>query len=478
MSKTLKLLGISFVVAVFFLAAFNGIHSFSHNPVPVNRNVSVQIPYPSGLPLYLIGQPGMQNLLIDLGVPEADIHPTSASVLQSIGNNSIIFIDWPYISESPSVSANLESTIGSLFARGDLIFVLTGGYNSAVSDLLGVSWANEFHSKVLVMNGIPPNGLNTVIAANGNARLFAMAPIDESKISFLGRVASVFNESTFFPNESSDPLEYVEGSPSFKGWVFATGQLLGLYNSNGTYRYDLGIFVGDNMTPVSSIPGKMKIPILTMGWESYTPTSTMVKNSGYIQSETSNISYISSYNFYLNGWNEPWPLWSHISYNSYFYSSGSYQPTSTNSEMSHPSSSGGVAIRSTPHLEPGTPMPETDYLWLFSYSHTDANMLHANGFSSNGRWILMAGTGSTNTAAITMNEKINLVTQQDNFYGGCGSGSTKLYYEKIVLQDHFTLTYNPGESWTTSGSSAVCWFNSNYNGLVSGVYYSTQWEYW
>ncbi|MCL5990431.1 MAG: hypothetical protein M1166_08895, partial [Candidatus Thermoplasmatota archaeon] len=124
--------------------------------------------------------------------------------------------------------------------------------------------------------------------------------------------------------------------------------------------------------------------------------------------------------------------------------------------------------------------PKTEYnnLWSFTYSDTSSGHHYSNGFSSNGMWILMAGTGSTNTAAITMNQKVNLVTQQDTFYGGCGSGSTELYYEKIVLQDHFTLTYNPGGSWTTSGSSAVCWFNSNYNGLVSGVYYSTQWEYW
>ena len=140
--------------------------------------------------------------------------------------------------------------------------------------------------------------------------------------------------------------------------------------------------------------------------------------------------------------------------------------------------SGSVTVKNTEYAAVTTPKSEINNLWAFSYSQTIANRPYANGFSSNGMWILMAGTGSTNTAAITMNQKVNLVTQQDTFYGGCGSGSTELYYEKIVLQDHFTLTYNPGGSWTTSGSSAVCWFNSNYNGLVSGVYYSTQWEYW
>ena len=495
MNKKIRLLGISFV-AIIVLSGFFGIHSYSQSSTSSSDPLSVQIPYPSGLPLYFIGQPGVQNLLIDLGVPEANIHPTSVSGLQSIGSNSIIFIDWPYISESPSESANLASTIGSLFARGDLIFALTGGHNSAVSDLLGVSWANEFHSKVLVMPPVPPNGFNTVIAANGNSHFFALAPINESSISFLDRVYFVFHPASSSLQENADPLEYVENNPPTNGWTFATGQVTGLSNSNGTYRYDLGIFVEDKMIQVYSMPGKMKIPVSTMGWESYGPSSAMVNNMGYIESETSNISYISNYNFYQNGWNEPWYPWSHINYNSYLYSLGCYSPSSTSggttsysASFSFPTVSVSFGITYTPNVGDVTvhqnqicdlSSPKTEYnnLWSFTYSDTSSGHHYSNGFSSNGMWILMAGTGSTNTAAITMNQKVNLVTQQDTFYGGCGSGSTELYYEKIVLQDHFTLTYNPGGSWTTSGSSAVCWFNSNYNGLVSGVYYSTQWEYW
>ncbi|MCW6171150.1 MAG: hypothetical protein LVQ96_08290 [Thermoplasmatales archaeon] len=478
MSKKTRLFGISFVVVI-ILSGFISIHYYNQSSGSSHDSLPVQISYPSGIPLYLVGPAGMQRTLTDLRVPGADIHQTSVMGLQNTGNDSIIFIVWPYVSQSSSLATNLVSTIGSLFARGDLIFVLTGGYNSAVSDLLGVSWANEFHSKVLVMHGVPPNGVNTMIAANGNTHFFALAPINESTISFLGRVSSVFNKFSSVPNESCDPIIRVEGNPSFKGWTFATGEIMGMSNSNGTYRYDLGIFVGDKMTPVNSMPGKMKIPILTMGWESYTPSSTIVNNDGYIENETSNINYISSYNSYLDGWNEPWSPWSHISYNSYFYSSVGYSPTGTSGWITPPRlPSGSMAIKSTTHSEQGTPEPEKDYLWSFSYSQTSANNPYSNGFSSNGMWILMAGTGSTNTAAITMNEKINLVTQKNTFYGGCGSGSAELYSEKIILQDHFTLTYNPGGSWTTSGSSAVCWFNSNYNGLVSGVYYSTQWEYW
>ena len=116
----------------------------------------------------------------------------------------------------------------------------------------------------------------------------------------------VFHPASSSLQENADPLEYVENNPPTNGWTFATGQVTGLSNSNGTYRYDLGIFVEDKMIQVYSMPGKMKIPVSTMGWESYGPSSAMVNNMGYIESETSNISYISNYNFYQNGWNEPW----------------------------------------------------------------------------------------------------------------------------------------------------------------------------
>lgn len=103
---------------------------------------------------------------------------------------------------------------------------------------------------------------------------------------------------------------------------------------------------------------------------------------------------------------------------------------------------------------------------------------YANGFSGQGEWLLTAGTGNQNNAAMTMKERVNLVTRQDNYIGTCGSGTLEYYYENILLQDHFALTYNPGENWTTSGSSLLCPIGPNYNGEVSAVSYSTSCAYY
>lgn len=450
--------------------------------------------FPDHLEVYYVGPLDVQSVILGLGVPAANIHSISLTGVQNTPNDSIIFVDWSVFNGNLYLPVRAEEMItGNLFAKGDMIMVQGVNQNMEISKFLGLSWANEFHSKVLVIPPAPVTGGKTLVAANGGPHFLAMAPVNITEQSFLNRVA--FWYGPFLdPPVNSDPLEYVESNPPTNGWTFATGETVGLSNANGTYYYDMGMFLEDKLVESYST-GDMKIPLTTMGWEEYVPSSTMTSNYGYIESETSNISYISNYNFYLHGWQEPIYPYSTISYNSYLYSILGTSPSSSQSVTSYSASfafptlsasfgitytpsQGDVSVQYTGIGAQGTPKPEDNYLWSFTYSSTVANNYYANGFSGQGEWLLTAGTGNQNNAAMTMKERVNLVTQEDNYIGACGSGTLEYYYENILLQDHFALTYNPGENWTTSGSSFVCPIGPNYNGEVSAVSYSTSCIYY
>ena len=69
-----------------------------------------------------------------------------------------------------------------------------------------------------------------------------------------------------FPPVNSDPLEYIENNPPTNGWTFATGETVGLSNANGTYYYDMEMFLEDKLVESYST-GDMKIPLTTIGME-------------------------------------------------------------------------------------------------------------------------------------------------------------------------------------------------------------------
>ena len=58
-----------------------------------------------------------------------------------------------------------EMIMGNLFAKGDMIMVQGVNQNVEMSKFLGLSWANEFHSKVLVIPPAPVTGGKTLVAA-------------------------------------------------------------------------------------------------------------------------------------------------------------------------------------------------------------------------------------------------------------------------------------------------------------------------
>lgn len=239
--------------------------------------------------------------------------------------------------------------------------------------------------------------------AYGGPHSLAMSPVQDSISAFSTRVNSWY-EITRDPPNNSDPVKYTQDTYGSYETTFLTGETEGYYDEKGTYYYDLGMLVENTYYPSGT--GYEEIPVTTMAWFEYLPSSTMTGNGGDIRYVNANLSQSSSYYDYVHG--PP----SGSNPNSYIYSTqGTSPPSSTGGVTSYsasftfPDESFSFGITYTPPQGneqvtfqgkglQGTPYPEDYYFWNFTNTTTVANDYYANSYTGIGEWLLLAGTGN------------------------------------------------------------------------------------
>jgi hypothetical protein len=373
--------------------------------------------------------------------------------------------------EADALSVN---TTGHLIGQGDLIMVYSpnSAQDSSLEQFLGQSWAREFNSSVMILPPVMPSNSGNLIVANGASRILKMASLPLStgfsKTNFLLRIdswrvmtANLAIPSTYnaSPHSTTDLVTYTNNNLPPGTVLFLTGQTVGYNNAYGEYWYDLGIWSENKVIPYgSTCPGTYEIPVTTMGWLKFVPTSDMTSQGPGISYLEGNINYDSSYANFQGG-----------GANSYLYDIGSTSPSSTSGVYSYtlgasfegitpnpyfqitytpPSST--VSVKFTDHAYTGTPQSEDNYGWQFTYGQTVANGAYADGYTAQGDWILAAGSANYNSALISMTQQIKASTSSSF---ACGGGIVN--YEILSLSGNFALYYYPpgwnGPNFCTSG---------------------------
>lgn len=468
-------------VVVVFLSA-EGANIAENNGFVINLGQNPSINYslnsvaiPTALKLYYVEDIGLASVLTSLGLPATQLLYVSTNNLNSTLNQSIIVFDYSTLAEA-NVSSNVLS---SLFQKGDLISVYTQNFNESVETLnsLGIAWANAYHSKILVIPAVPIPDSAVYVMAYGGSHSLAISPVQDSISAFSTRVNSWYEIAQDPPN-NSDPVVYTQQTYGSYGTTFLTGETEGYHDVNGTYYYDLGIFVENTYYPSGT--GYYEIPVTTIAWLEYLPSSTMTGNDGSIGYLNSNLSQSSSYYDYVHG--PP----SGSNPNSYIYSTQGTSPSSTSggttsysSSFTFPDESFSFGITYTPPQGneqvafqgkglQGTPYPEDYYLWNFTYTTTVANDYYTNGYTGTGEWLLLAGTSNYNSAYLTETQNVSLITKLT-----LGYHSETYYYERIYLNLLFNIEYYPGSNWSVTGTHKVLGAGSVNGYPVSEVYHWT-----
>lgn len=233
----------------------------------------------------------------------------------------------------------------------------------------------------------------------------------------------------------------VLGSPlwaaNFTG--VTTGEVNGTHNADGSFVYDLGIFVANNSTIERTAGSPDGIPVYVNAWISYCTTGQLTANAGYIRYESINVSYMSSYNYFEKG---------------VFYKPlGKVQPNSYASSVSggfQQQKSGVVTASQTVMGFQNTPKPEVNVVENRTYSQTLPHQSYSYGISLPGQWILSNGPQNNNTLAFSVTEKVGLVTSVSS-----GFTEKTLRETQIVLETVFLVKYVPNSAGWQNGASVT-----------------------
>lgn len=431
---------------------------------------SLNLQYPSGLLTYYVGPTSFATFLTSVGAPVSAIQQVSISDLNYLPNESNLVVN------NQAVETNLltVNTTAHLFGKGDLLMIYdpTGVNATSMEYFLGAAWATEFHSNIMGLLPVEPSPSGNLIAANGVAGLLKINNLPLSnglgKINFLLRIHSwqslmrglvaQASVSVASPSSTTDEVTYLDNNLPSGTVMLLTGQTVGNNNQYGEYIYDIGVWSENTLVAYgSSLPGVYEIPVTTMGWIKFTPSSTLT-NVGSINSLSSNINYMSSYQAYPG------------TENSYLYDIQSVSPDqSTGSgstsytlgvhlegifpspyfQVTYTPPSSTLVVQYSDYSYTGVPQSEDLYGWSFSYGQTIANGAYADGYSAQGDWLLTAGSSNFNDANISMNQQVQLVI------GASPGPCCSVYYqiETITLNGSFFLYYSPsGSSFSTSGS--------------------------
>ena len=231
--------------------------------------------------------------------------------------------------------------------------------------------------------------------------------------------------------------------------AISTGKVNAWSTSSGSFAYNAGIFVANNSTIERITYNSSVVPVYAMAWIQAGTTNKLASDGGRIQYESINISYASSYEYYLNGLNYNGSNYSHL--NSYAYSTGGNQGTSRN---------GSVTTKNSIVPFFGSPTPEEDVLMNRTYSYTIPQSGYSFGLSVPGTWLLSNGARQNNTMAINIKEKLGLVTSIKHVYL-----TENLNLTYVELDINFLLKYTPNLNVWNGGAT----INGNYSVELLGT---------
>ncbi len=244
--------------------------------------------------------------------------------------------------------------------------------------------------------------------------------------------------------------------------AISTGEITGYNIGDGTFTYNVGLFVANNSTIGKTAGSSDGIPIYVMAWLDYSTTRNLTSLAGYIQYERINISYMSSYLYFENASGHNGAAQIHV--NSYASSvSGGFNSTRR----------GTITTRESTYAFTGTPKPEENVIVNRTYSSTLPNLEYSYGISVPGKWIISRGPQNENSLALLVTEKIGIVDSvSDGIFG------------KTLRETHLVLTaailakYTPNDtSWhygaDISGAVEILKLGSGASSNISLVMNST-----
>ncbi|WP_264890748.1 hypothetical protein [Vulcanisaeta souniana] len=467
----------------------------SPNAVGGSALVSINVP------IYVVGPATLIQGLINAGINQSTIKPTTTNQLTTLPNNSVVVIDWDsLLSYSGSDYSVITGVLNVLFRRGDLVIIHVSSTEESPLAMLALaqSWAKAYGSKITTYPIIAGQYLSAF--GSKNALVFGSSyktkdiigiitnyqrtistwgrEVGSNQVSPLNIYEQYELQSTTLTNV--DPCQkYVQNENSLGGVVFDyqpyyNGVDTEAYNDgNGTLYYDTCIFVyngnGEPYIPAGAAP---YYSVATAAWIAYSPSSTMISNNGYINYFIGTMDHELGWDDYQSG-----------TTNSYLeYESGA-NPASTSSnyvvrftvefgtggvnmafEVEYSESPSSVRIQSE-NTAPTTNTAAFNNTWRFYMGESQqANQKYIVAFAEDAdEWVLPQGLNTYQTATFNNELGVNLVTSVQDI--PCTAWVYN--YEVIWTQIQWVLQYNPGSSPPTGFSAQIVNQQSPYD--ITGV---------
>lgn len=416
--------------------------------VPGTTSIDPQMVFPKSVQVFAVGPKAFINLLIELGVPTNVTSQAGPSILNLLPKHSIVAIDTDLY--DPRLLP-----LDVLMASGDQL-ILYASNNSLVPILVkdtGYIWANEFHTTILSLPGFSLFSGPGMVIASGGPHFLSSSAIPFTKNALLAQILA-WNTFLSDPPANADPCEYIaNGGNTTNGYTFLTGPVEASNDIDGTFYYDMCIFAQSKIYQFCTNCNLYDIPITPMGYLEYEPSNAMINNNGYIQSMTGSLDYIASYDAYVNGYSNSYPVWgggvspSTTSGGQLSYTASFGFPFNTGFGVTYQPPTSPVSVSQTSPGLQGAPYPEANDTWLFTQSASEISQFYANGYTDIGYWLLNAGTQNQNAMNFNYEFDINLVTST------VPQRCDNLLFNKLMLvSGDWSLFYNPGGSWSDSGS--------------------------
>ncbi|WP_264890749.1 hypothetical protein [Vulcanisaeta souniana] len=405
----------------------------SPNAVGGSALVSINVP------IYVVGPATLIQGLINAGINQSTIKPTTTNQLTTLPNNSIIIIDWSIIKPSiimndsgDKVKVNLTSPVihglANAIARGDIVGIYANASDEGIIEfVLAYSWAKAINNG-LILNGVMlreevPDYLIAypVIPVSDREPAVFVVKWVRPRGLIIGPI--YLNQLPQFIVGIMKPIlrlkdpcyaeyeKYIGGSysnpapgvysTSSSTLIWTTPMWVGISDSgvegytdgNGTFYWDTCLAVANsiNEEQLGGYNPTYYLAAQVLGYENYYESSTMYGNNGYIVSQLGAIDYYYGYQQYSAG-----------ATNAFIgdqgggtFSPSSWNPPSTSNTASY-TVSFGVTVTGIPSVSVSISLP-TGTSESISGSLSPAETTSFNGWTvevANITWIFNIGYGA------------------------------------------------------------------------------------